>query len=132
MQIVHENTYARLKRGEEFFYLGGPAEQPEYYHAYWKRDHLRRAKAGIKVKLLMDYDTSDEVLRNRNGYEGCEARRMPFKIDTPSWFMGYKDVLVISYPSPDPLVIEIVNQEIADSIKAYFETLWKMSKPFTG
>jgi len=130
VQTVHEHTYSRLKRGDEFFYIGGPAEQPSHYHAYWQRDHLRRAKAGIRVKLLMHYDTSDDVLMNRNGYQGCEARRMPFRIDTPAWFMGYLDVAVISYPSENPIAIEIRNPQIAQSIRAYFEALWAQSRPF--
>ncbi|PIN74595.1 hypothetical protein COV18_06910 [Candidatus Woesearchaeota archaeon CG10_big_fil_rev_8_21_14_0_10_37_12] len=130
MITVHEHTYEKLKSGEEYFYLSGPAEQPEYFHAYWKKDHKRRAKAEIKSKILFHPKVDDETLRNRNSYKGSEARRMPIEINTPAWFMGYKDVAVISFPSSNPITVEIINQEIADSFRAYFEEFWKRSKPF--
>jgi sugar-specific transcriptional regulator TrmB len=130
MITVHEHTYNKLKSGEEFFYLGIQPEQPEHFHLYWQRDHLRRAKAGIYCKLLFHPDTDLKILKNRNSYKLCDARYMPFKIETPAWIMGYKDVTVIGFPSSNPITLEIVNKEIADSFKAYFEEFWKKSKPF--
>ena len=35
--------------------------------------------------------------------------------------MGYKDVVVIGLPSEKGLAVEIVNQQIANSFKSYFE-----------
>lgn len=130
MITVHEHTYQRLKRGEEYFFLGIPPEQPKHFHAYWQRDHLRRVEAGIKCKLLFHPQTDPKILKNRNSYEGCDARYMPIKIDTPAWFMGYKDVAVIGFPAEKPVTLEIVNKEIADSFKAYFDEFWKNARPF--
>ena len=130
MITVHEHTYERLKKGEDFFYLGIQPEQPKHFHAYWKKDHKRREKAGIKCNLLFHQDTDKIILKNRNSYKGCDARYMPININTPAWFVGYKNVAVIGFPSSDPVTLEIINKEIADSFKAYFEEFWKMSKPF--
>ena len=55
---------------------------------------------------------------------------MPLPVKTPAWIMGYKDVTVIGLQSNDGMAIEIINQEIADSFKAYFEEFWKRSTPF--
>lgn len=131
MITVHEHSYRKLKRGEEYFFLGIPPEQPKYYHAYWNRDHRRRVKAGIYVKLLFHPSTDKKILKNRNSYWGCDARYMPVNINTPSWFMGYKDVAVVGFPSKTPITLQITNQEIADSFKAYFNEFWRRSKPFT-
>ena len=130
IQTVHEKTYLRLKRGEEYFYLGVPSFQPKQYHLYWQRDHIRRAKAGIKCKLLFNKGTDRKVLKNRNSYPECDARYMPIDVKTPAWFSGYKDVTVIGLQSKNGLAIEIINQEIADSFKAYFDVFWIKSKPF--
>jgi HTH-type transcriptional regulator, sugar sensing transcriptional regulator len=130
MISVHEHTYDILKKGDEFFYFGIPSEQPEHFHLYWQRDHLRRVKAGIKVRMLFHPDTPKEVLINRNSYKGCDSRYMPVAIDTPAWFMGYKDVAVLSIPSSKPITIEIQNEEIARSFKSFFESYWKKSKVF--
>ncbi|MBS3167697.1 hypothetical protein J4216_01080 [Candidatus Woesearchaeota archaeon] len=131
MISVHEKTYEKLKRGEEYYYLGIPAVQPKYFHPYYIKDHARRARAGIKCKLLFEFDTNDEVLNSRNRSKGCDSRRMPTKIKTPAWFMSYKDVAVIGIPSSTlPITIEITNKEVADSFRNYFEEFWKLSKPF--
>jgi sugar-specific transcriptional regulator TrmB len=130
IQTVHEKTYLRLKRGDEYFYLGVPSFQPKQYHLYWQRDHTRRVKAGIKCRLLFNKGTDKKIIQNRNSYPGADARYMPLDVVTPAWFCGYKDVTVIGLQSKNGLAIEIINQEIADSFKAYFDAFWKMSKPF--
>ncbi|NIO23280.1 MAG: hypothetical protein GTN38_04615 [Candidatus Aenigmarchaeota archaeon] len=128
---LHEKVYDRLKPGEEYYYLGVTAEQTEEQHEYWKKDHLRRVKAGIKCRLLYEQGTDPKILKNRNSYEGCEARYMPLKVKTPSWVFGYKDVTVMGIPrGKNPMAIEILNKEVALSFSNYFEALWKMSKPF--
>ena len=130
IQTVHEHTYMKLKRGEEYFYLGISPFAEESQHAYWQKDHARRAKAGIRCRLLFNRGTDPKVLKNRNRYRHCDARYMPLAIQTPSWIMGYKDVTVIGLQSRKGMAIEIINQEIADSFRAYFESFWKDSKPF--
>lgn len=132
IRTAHEHLYLKLKRGEEYHYLGIPAYQPEEQHLYWQRDHVRRAKAGIRCKLLFNQGTNPEVLRNRNSYKGCEARIMPTDIVTPSFFGMFKDTTLIFIQSPSAVCIEIINQDIANSFKAYFDEFWKRSMPFTG
>jgi len=128
MISVHEHTYQKLKKGEGYFFFGIPQEQPKHYHSYWQQDHLRRVKTGIRCQLLFHPKTSKEVLKNRNAYTGCDARYMPLEVNTPAWFMGYKNVGVIGFASSNPITIEIVNREVADSFRAYFEEFWKGSR----
>ncbi len=129
IMTVYDKRFDKLKKGDEYFFFGLPAEQPAYYHAYWQKDHVKRAKKGIRVKMLYNPKVSEEVLRNRNGFKLCEARRMPLDVTTPAWILGYKDVTVIGLPLADrPFAFEIVNQEVADSFRSYFEWFWKRSK----
>src|SRR3989344_5620749 len=128
--IIYQLLDKLIQKGDEFFYLGIAPEQPAHFHAYWQRDHLRRAKAGISCKLLFHTDTDPKILKNRNSYKLCDSRYMPTAINTPAWIMGYKEVTVIGFPSVNPITLEIVNKEIADSFKAYFDAFWKQSKPF--
>lgn len=130
MKVAHEHLYLKVKRGEEYYYLGIPAEQPEPHHRYWKKDHLRRIEEGIKCKLLFNRDTDGNILKNRNTFKGCDARWMPTDIKTPSEILIYKDTTTINVVSENPIAIEIISQEIADSFKAYFLEFWKRSKPF--
>lgn len=128
VRTAHENLYLKLGKDEEYYFLGIPAFQPEEQHMYWKRDHLRRIKIGIKCKLLFNKDTDSKVLRNRNSYKGCDARYMPTDIKTPAAFLIYKDTVTVILQHPETLAIEIINQSIADSFKAYFEEFWGKSK----
>lgn len=125
---AHEHTYLKLKKGEEYYYMGIPKNQPLIHEIYWKRDHVRRIKAGIKCKLLFNKDAPREILDARNSFKGCEARYMPVGIKTPAYFLIYKDTIMIAMPVDDPLVIEIINQEIADAFLVYFWEFWKRSK----
>ncbi len=131
IMTVYEKRFEKLKEGDEYLNLGLPAKQPEYYHAFWEKDHVLRAKKKIKAKLLYDVDVSDDTLINRNGYKFCDARRMPIDIETPAWILIYKDTVVIAIPQGvQPLAIEIVNQEVADSFRKYFNWFWDNSKVF--
>jgi len=130
VRTTHEHIYDKLKRGEEYYYLGIPAYQPEEQHIYWKRDHIQRIKAGIKCKFLYNKDAHREILKDRNSYKGCEARYMPTDIKTPATFLIYKDTVAIILQSPKYIAIEIINEDITNSFKAYFDEFWKQSVPF--
>jgi len=127
---AHKKTYDKLKRGEEYLVLGIPPYQPQEHHDYWMEDHVKRAKAGIKCRLLFNQGTDKKILANRNSYGDCDSRYMPTDIKTPSYIFIYKNTVVMSIAKKDPIVIEIENQEIADSYRAYFEAFWKQTKPF--
>jgi sugar-specific transcriptional regulator TrmB len=130
LKTAHEHTYLKLKKGEEYCYIGITSRQPRPQDLMWQKDHMRRAEAGIKCRLLFEQPTAPSVLKNRNSYRGCDARYMPVGMETPAYYMVYKDTVMIAVPSLDPIVIEIVNQEIADSFKVYFEEFWRRTKPF--
>ncbi len=129
---AHEHTYLKLKKGEEYVYIGVPKYQPFEQHLYWQRDHIRRAKLGIKTRMMFNNDVDKEVVANRNSYKYCDTRYMPKGIKTPSFFLIYADTVVITIPSKDPISIEIISQEIADSFMAYFEEFWKLSEKIKG
>jgi sugar-specific transcriptional regulator TrmB len=127
---AHEHTYLKLSKGDEYYYLGIPENQPETHHLYWERDHIRRVEKGIKCKMLFNRSTPRAVLKNRKKYKFCDVRYMPTDIKTPAYFLIYKDTTMIAIPSENPLVIEIISQEVSDSFMAYFNEFWKRSKPF--
>ncbi len=129
LMTAHQHTYGKLKRGQEYLYLGIPAKNPQIHHVSFQNDHLKRMQAGINCRLLFNDDTAKEILKNRNTYKGCIAKLMPKGIKTPSYFLIYADTVVISVPDDkETIAIEIINQKVADSFKTYFEQYWKISK----
>ncbi|MFC1722845.1 TrmB family transcriptional regulator [Nanoarchaeota archaeon] len=125
-----ELYHSRLKKGEEYHSWGVYPVQEKRFHLYWMRDHEKRRKLGIKGKILFNKGTDSEILKNRNSYKGMDCRYMPTDIKTPAWFVVYKDVVGIFLQKKNPLVVQIINQDIADSFEAYFQDMWKKTKPF--
>jgi sugar-specific transcriptional regulator TrmB len=128
IRTAHEHSYQKLKKGEEYVYLGVPAYQPEEQHLYWQRDHIRRAKIGITTRMLFNKGTDKKIIANRNSFRLCEAREMNAEIKSPACFMVYKDTTLIVMQHPESFAVEIVNQQVADSFMAYFEYFWKNAK----
>lgn len=130
IRTAHEHYLQRLKKGEEYCYLGVPAFQPKEQHLYWQKDHLKRIKAGLTCRILFNRDTDRKILENRSKYKGADSRYMPADLKTPACFMMYKDTTVIVLQSPKAMAVEIINQQITDSFMEYFEAFWKNSEPF--
>jgi HTH-type transcriptional regulator, sugar sensing transcriptional regulator len=128
LATVHENVFHRLKRGEWYFHMGIPVDQPSYYIPYWTKQHKRRAQFGIHCRLLFNKDNPKKILDIVNRTSGGDARYMPLDTHTIAWFGGYKDYAIISFASSSPITIEIRNKEIAASFRSYFDEFWKQSK----
>jgi len=133
-----EMMYSKLKKGDEYHSWGVYPVQEERFHLFWKRDHIKRKKAGFKSKILFNKGTDPSVLRNRNSYWGCDSRYMPSDIKTPAFFVVFKDVSIISLQTfkndkiqvEKPTSIVIIGKEIAQTFDAYFYELWNQSKLF--
>ncbi len=137
MKTAHEHTYMKLGKGDEYCILGVPDYPPweekgpkGQFARYWEADHRRRAAAGIGCRMLFNTDASANLLKQRNSTRLCVARYMPIDIRTPAYFTIYKDTVLITLISAEPICIEVASQDVADAFKAYFDEFWKKSKPF--
>ncbi|MEW6722616.1 MAG: helix-turn-helix domain-containing protein [Candidatus Micrarchaeota archaeon] len=137
MKVAHEHTYLKLKKGDEYLVLGVPqfplweSRKPKGQFArFWEKDHQRRDRAGIKARMLFNTDADRALLENRNRFALCEARYMPIDIRTPAYFTIYKDTVLLTTITAEPVCIEITSRDISAAFKKYFEDFWKRSKPF--
>ena len=128
IRTAYEHIYQKLSKGDEFYFLGVSPETSEEQDIYWKHDHVRRIKAGIKCKLLFNKGTSKKIIIDRNKYKYCQAKIMHSQIQTPAMFMTYKDTTVIILQKESPIAIEIINKDITDSFQNYFSEYWKKAK----
>ncbi len=133
LRVAHEHLYLKLKRGDEYCALGAPG-RPAWkpLERFWVNDHRRRTAQGIGCRILFNADVEKKVLAHRNGLPLCEARYMPIGMVTPAEIEVFKDTTLIITISTEPITMEIVSREIADSFRAYFDQFWKRSKPFAG
>ena len=131
MRTAHEHIYLKLRKGAEYHVLGAPSGNAwKGMERFWLKDHLRRAAAGIRCRILFNADVERGVVADRNGRPLCEARYMPIGMVTPAEIEVFDDTTLIITISDEPVTIEIVGKEIARSFKSYFDQFWKRSKPF--
>ena len=131
LRVAHEHTYLKLRKDDEYYVLGAPGMGAwKETDRYWVKDHKRRVAAGIKCKILFNANVERQVVMHRNRQPLCEARFMPIGMVTPAEMEIYKDTTLIMMLSDDPITVELIGQDIADSFKAYFEQFWKLSKRF--
>lgn len=130
LRVSHEHLYLKLKKGDEYHVIGAPGLAPwRNMEGFWIADHKRRVAEGIGVKILFNADVEKKVLEHRNRQRHCEARYMPIGMVTPAEIEIFGDTTLIITISAEPISIEIVSKEIADSFRAYFQQFWKRSKP---
>ncbi|MFN7991323.1 MAG: helix-turn-helix domain-containing protein [Candidatus Micrarchaeia archaeon] len=130
LKVAHEHSYLKLRKGQGYCVLGVPEYTPWEKINYWDHDHRRRADAGIACRMLFNTDASKELLEHKNRFALCNARYMPIDNRGPAYFEIFADTTLIIIPHEEPITIEIVSNDIADSFRQYFEGFWKRSKPF--
>ena len=91
-----------------------------------------RIKRKIKLRCIHNINKGN----NKKGVIACntednltESKHLPSKYNSPvaTFICGDKTILIIWHE--DVNIIEIDNQEVADSYQNYFEILWKSAKP---
>lgn len=129
LQTASERYKYVLKPGEELLSLGIPPEQEEKYHEYWEETHRIRIDQGIKSRMLFNKQTPEKIIKNRNSFKDAQAKIMNSNIETPAWILIYKDIAsIFLQDKKGPLTIEIKNEQIAKTFKAYFEDYWNQAK----
>ncbi len=130
LRVAHEHMYLKLGRGDRYCVIGAPGSEVwAELDRFWVLDHRKRAAAGIGCDILFNADVDPKILEHRNGQPLCEARYMPIGMVTPAEIEVYKDTTLIITITAEPISIEIVSREIADSFRAYFGQFWKRAKP---
>lgn len=130
LRVSHEHMYLKLRRGDEYYVVGAPGGKIwSTLDRFWIADHRRRIREGIRCKILFNADVERRKLVHRNSLRDCEARYMPIGMVTPAEMEIFADTTLIITFSTEPITVEIVSREIADSFRAYFMQFWDRAKP---
>ncbi|MBS3072094.1 hypothetical protein J4408_03820 [Candidatus Pacearchaeota archaeon] len=94
----------------------------------WALPHFieRRVKAGVKFRGI--YNETKEGMEKKN-LPLSEIRFLPEEFESPSFYLIYKNHIVIVIFSEEPVGIFIESKEVYESYKIYFKILWKIAKP---
>lgn len=123
----YRNILHDLKAGEEYYVIGAgyPEGKPEiraFFYAY----HQERAQHNIKVHMLANYETRGN-LEKTTGLQS-QVRYLPQYFVTNMTFVFYKNKAFIFFLNEHPTGFLLESKEAADSLKAYFQVLWKIAK----
>ncbi|MEI6731630.1 MAG: helix-turn-helix domain-containing protein [archaeon] len=122
-----EMILSKLEKGDTFYIMGAPQEATESLGAYFQEWHERRAKKGVKCKILFNED-SKERAKIRDKTPLTEVRILPDHVKTPALIDIGKDYVTTLLFGERPLCIIIKNKKVYESYVSYFNLLWKASK----
>ena len=122
-----EMIISKLEKGDTFYILGAPRESTELLGPYFKEWHDRRAKKGIKCKIIYNKE-SEERAKKIGKLPLTETRIMQSGIITPAIIDIGKDYVATLVFGDRPLVFVIKNKKVSESYLTYFELLWKVAK----
>jgi len=122
IENIFWSIISELKRGEEYYVMGASYSfGDQYIVEFFKKYHAERARRGIKVKIMFNYDTNfiiDEIKKI------SEIKLMPQEIKTPVQIVVWKNKISIILWQKKPIAFTIDNKEVANSFKIYFDSLW--------
>lgn len=114
-----------LNSKNEVLAMGIASSKRELFNILWQNWHNQRIKKKIFCRAIF----SDKATDYYNSFKKMQYTKVKYLEGiTPSAMdiMG-NQVLIFTYKE-EPSCLLINNPEIADSFKAFFETLWKISK----
>jgi len=118
-----------LKNGDTFYVIDASGISKEHLMGYFNDFSKRRAKSGIKYKIIYDID-SLEFAKDRKKDPLTEVKILPKEIKIPSVFWIFKDYVVIAVFSEHPIALMIKNKQISEGFMVNFSILWNLAKKF--
>ncbi|MBW3022926.1 helix-turn-helix domain-containing protein [Candidatus Woesearchaeota archaeon] len=113
-----------LRFEEPIIAYGIPKNAPEMMKYFMPHFHEVRIEKKIPMKHIYNHNAQERI-KFLNNMSFTEAKFLPqqYHSTVSTNVCGNEVVLVLWLDTP--LVIQIRNQQIADSYKSYFEVLWK-------
>jgi len=114
-----------FKSGDEFVVFGSPVEIPEPFYSFLKAYNLERIKKNIYARFLYGESLTGFA---KKLYTLSKTKLRFMKGLTPSTIAIGKDRIIIMTWENQGKFIVIMGREVAESYRAFFESLWAMSK----
>lgn len=114
-----------LTSKDEVLAMGIISSKKEQYNILWQNWHNQRIKKKIICKAIFS-DKGTEYYKSFKKMSKTQVKYLQGITPSAIDIMGSR-VLIFTY-GEEPSCLSINNKEIADSFKAFFYTLWKVSK----
>jgi sugar-specific transcriptional regulator TrmB len=123
----YRNILEELKRGEEYYVIGvNYGENIPGVKEFFESFHNQRAKKGIKVKMLVNSDAKDILVKTI--HSKSEIKYLPQYLMSNMIILFYKNKAFIFFLAKDAIGLLVENEEVAKGFKSYFDAFWKIAK----
>jgi len=113
----------------EHLLIGAISREDEVIPGFFKEWNKQRQKKKIKLKILHKMSAKEKIMSKKD-FMGkyFDTKFLPEEIENPAVINIYGDRVVnVLWKKNQPLCFLLINKEIADSYRKYFDYLWKIS-----
>ena len=119
----YEDFLSHAKK--EWLVLGVP-KRAELLGGYFKDLSQRRGNKNIKLRIIYNKEAED-MAKIRKKQLLSEVRILPDNYITPASIDILSDRIGITIYSAEPIIFSLVNEDVANSFRNYFDIIWKKS-----
>jgi len=124
----YRNILEELKQGDEYYVIGvNYGDNLPGIKEFFENYHRQRAKKGIKVKMLVNHDAKDLLVKTI--HSKSEVRFLPQYLMNNMIILFYKNKSFIFFLAKDAVGLLVENEEVSNGFKSYFDAFWKIAKP---
>lgn len=131
---LFRNIVDDLNKGETYYVMGAyygslPADESKDVpglRAFFEAHHKRRAKKGVRVKMLANHDLKGKMVLSVS--LKSEIRYLPHYLMTNMTIVFYKNKTSIVIFNKIPVGFLIEGKETVESFSKYFDAFWKIAK----
>jgi len=114
-----------LKQGKDIYLIGAVGKEDRFLRYFFPNFDRLRVKNKIRWKILYDHEVRGKPITK---LELMETKFLPKEYSTPSVINIYADRVVnVLWKGDNPICFMVINKEIADSYRKWFELLWGYS-----
>ena len=115
-----------LKQKQTLYLIGAVGKEDIFLKYFFQNFNKLRIKNKIKWKILYDSEVRGKEITK---LKLMESRFLPKEYSSPAVINIYADRVVnVGWQEENPVCFMIINEDIADSYRKWFELLWKYSK----
>jgi sugar-specific transcriptional regulator TrmB len=123
----YKGILEELEYGEEYYAIGvNYGDNLPGVKEFFENYHRQRAKKGIKVKMLVNFDAKELLVKTVRS--NSEIRFLPQYLLNNMIILFYKNKSFIFFLAKDSVGILIENKEVTKGFKSYFDAFWKIAK----
>jgi sugar-specific transcriptional regulator TrmB len=115
---------------KELLLLGAVAKEHEAVPKFYVNWNTSRILKGIRTRVLAKESTRKRALVIKGiAGEGYDVRFLPEEFESPALINIYGDRVVdVLWKGSEPLCFMLINKDIADAYRQYFNYLWKIAR----